>query len=117
MSASKNRSNCWVHKDFPYTANNVETLREAFEASGGKHECQVRVTGIEQEDWMGTVIGRLGDYGFHGVVTAGDGSNQKGDKMGAGFINLRRKKRRGQKKVGRELRRKALVRIDPNWRL
>ena len=36
------------------------------------------------------------------ALTAKDGSNQKGDKMGAGFINLRRKKRRGQKKVGRE---------------
>ena len=43
--------------------------------------------------WMGTEIGKLGGYSFQGVVTAGDGSNQKGDKMGAGFINLRRKKR------------------------
>ena len=86
MAASKNHANCWVHKDFPYTANNVETLREAFEASGGKDECQVRVTGIEREYWMGTEISRLGGYGFQGAVTAGDGSNQKGDKMGAGFI-------------------------------
>jgi len=48
---------------------------------------------------MGTEIGKLGGYGFSGAVTAGDGSNQKGNTMGAGFINLRRKKRRGQKKV------------------
>jgi len=102
MAASKNHANCWAHKDFPYTANNVETLREAFEASGGKDECQVRVTGIKREYWMGTSIGRLGGYGFQGAVTAGDGSNKKGDKMGARFINLRRKKRRGQKKVGHE---------------
>jgi len=31
---------------------------------------------------MGTEIGRLGGYGFRGTVTAGDGSNQKGGKMG-----------------------------------
>ena len=51
---------CWVHKEFCHTANNVETLREAFEASRGKEECQVRVTGIERECWMGTEIDRLG---------------------------------------------------------
>ena len=38
---------------------------------------------------MGTEIGRLGGYGFRGTVTAGDGSNQKGGKMGAGYVNLR----------------------------
>ena len=92
MAASKNYANCWVHKDFLYTANNVEMLREAFEASGRKDECQVRVTGIEREYWMGIEIGKLGDYGFQGAVTAGDGSNQKGERMGAGIINLRRKK-------------------------
>jgi len=51
---------------------------------------------------MGTGIGWLGGYGFHGAVPAGYGSNQKGDKMGAVFINLRRKKRQGQMKAGRE---------------
>ena len=53
---------------------------------------------------MGTEIGRPGGYGFHGAGTVGDGSNKKGDKMGAGFINLsmRTKNRRGQKKVGRD---------------
>jgi len=51
---------------------------------------------------MGTEIGRLGGYGFRGTVTAGDGSNQTGGKMGAGYVNLR-KQRKGQKrKVGRE---------------
>ena len=33
MAASENHATCWVHKDFSYIANNVETLREAFEAS------------------------------------------------------------------------------------
>ena len=77
MVASKNYANCWVHKDFLYTANIVETLREAFEASGRKDECQVRVVGVERDYWMGTQIGRVGGYGFRGAVTAGDGSNQR----------------------------------------
>jgi len=44
---------------------------------------------------MGTEIGRLGGHSFRGTVTAGDGSEQKGGKMGAGYINLR-EKRKGQ---------------------
>ena len=51
---------------------------------------------------MGTEIGRLGGYSFRGTVTAGDGSNQKGGKMGAGYVNLRKQKKRHQRKVGRE---------------
>jgi len=51
---------------------------------------------------MGTEICRLGDYGFRGTVTAGDGSNQKGGKMGAGYLNLRKQRKRQQRKVGRE---------------
>ena len=51
---------------------------------------------------MGTEIGRLGGYGFRGKVTAGDGSNQKGGKMGAGYVNLRKQRKRQQRKVGRE---------------
>jgi len=61
-----------------------------------------RLTGIEQEYWMGTEIGRLGGYGFRGTVTAGDGSNQKGGKMGAGYVNLRKQRKRQQRKVGRK---------------
>ena len=51
---------------------------------------------------MGTEIGRLAGYGFRGTVTAGDGSDQKGGKMGAGYMNLRKKRKRQQRKVGRE---------------
>jgi len=47
-------------------------------------------------------IGRLGGYGFQGTVTVGDGSNQKGWKMGAGYVNLRKQRKRQQRKVGRE---------------
>ena len=74
----------------------------AARASGEKDECQARLTGIEREYWMGTEIGRLGGYGFRGTVTLGDGSNQKGGKMGAGYVNLRKQKKRQQRKVDRK---------------
>ena len=76
--------------------------RDAAGWTGGKDECQVRLTGNEREYWMGTEIGRLGGYGFRGTVTAGDGSNKKGGEMGAGYVNLRKKRKRQQRKVGRE---------------
>jgi len=50
---------------------------------------------------MGSEIGMLVGYGFPGQVMAGDGSDQKG-KMGAGYNNLRRNKKKQQCKVGRE---------------
>ena len=51
---------------------------------------------------MGTEIGRLGGYSFRGTVTTGDGSNQKGGTMGAGYVNLQKQRKRQQRKVGRE---------------
>jgi len=47
----------------------------------------------ERDYWMGTETGMLGGYGFQGQITAGGGSDQKG-KMGAGYNNLRRKKKK-----------------------
>ena len=41
-------------------------------------------------------------YGFRGTVTAGDGSNQKGGKMRARYVNLQKQRKRQQRKVGRE---------------
>jgi len=51
---------------------------------------------------MGTEIGGLGGYGFRDTVTSADGSKQKGGKMGAGYVNLRKQRKRQQRKVGRE---------------
>ena len=39
---------------------------------------------------------------FQGTFTAGDRSNQKGGEMRAGYMNLRKQKKRQQRKVGRE---------------
>ena len=61
----------------------------------------MRLKGKERDYWMATEICMLGDYGFQGQVMAGDGSDKKG-KMGAGYNNLRRKKKKQQCKVGRE---------------
>jgi len=76
-------------------------FKKAAGASGGQDECQVRLKGREGDYWMGTEIGMLGGCGFQGQVTAGDGSDKQG-KMGAGYNNLRRKKKKQPCKVGRE---------------
>jgi len=104
MAVSEDHASCWVHKDLTVKTKQIQALLTAARASGGKDECQVRMTetGIEREYWMGSEIGRLGAYGFRGTVTAGDGSNQKGGKMGAGYVNLRKQRKMQQRKVGRE---------------
>jgi len=61
-----------------------------------------RLAGIEREYWIGTEIGRLEGYGLRGTVTAGDGSNQRRGFKGAGYMNLREKRKRKQRKVGHE---------------
>jgi len=94
MAVSEDHASCWVHKDLTVTTKQIQALLTAARASGGKDECQVRFTGIEREYWMGMEIGRLGGYGFRGTVTVGDGSNQKGGKMGAGYVNLRKQRKR-----------------------
>jgi len=76
-------------------------LQKAVGVLGGKDKFQVRLKGRERNYWIGTETGILGGYGFQGRVTAGDGSDKKG-KMGAGYNNLRREKKRQQCKVGRE---------------
>jgi len=94
-AVSEDHASCSVHrgKDLTVTTKQiqVQTLLTAARASGGKDECQVRLTGIEREYWMGTEICRFGGYGFQGTVTAGDGSDQEGGEMRAGYVNLREK--------------------------
>jgi len=60
------------HKDLTVTTKQIQALLTASRASVRKDECQVRLTGVEREYWMGTEIGRLGGYGFRGTerVTA-----------------------------------------------
>jgi len=102
MAVSEDHASCWVHKDLNVTTKQIQALLTAARASCGKDKCQVRLKGIEREYWMGTEIGRLGGYGFRGTVTAGDGSNQKGGKIGAGYVNLRKQREKQQRKVGHE---------------
>jgi len=94
MAVSEDYASCWVHKNLIVTTKQIQALLTTARASGGKDECQVRLTGIEWEYWMGTGIGRLGGYGFQGTVTAADGSSQKGGKMGTGNVNLRKQRKR-----------------------
>jgi len=76
-------------------------LQKAARVSGGKDKCQVRLKGRERDYWMGTEIGMLRGYGFQRHVIAGDSTDKKG-KTGAGYNNLRRKKKKQQCKLGRE---------------
>jgi len=102
MAVSDDYASCWVYKDLIVTTKQFQALLTAARASGRKDDCQVRLTGIERKYWMGTEISRLGGYSFRGTVTAGDGSNQKGGFMGAGYVNLRKQRKRQQRKGGRE---------------
>jgi len=102
MAVSEDHASCWVHKDLTVTTKQIQAVLPAARASGGKEECQVRLTGIEREYLMRTEIDRFGGYCFRGTVTVGDGSNQKGGKMEAGHLNLRKQRKRQQRKVGRE---------------
>jgi len=97
-AVSKEYASCWVHQDCHVADEQKAALKKAAGVSGGKDECQVRLKGREHDYWMGTEIGMLGGYGFQGQVTAGDGSDKQG-KMGAGYNNLRRKKKKQQCKV------------------
>ena len=91
MAVSEDHASCWVHKDLTVTTKQIQAFLTEARASTGKDRCQVLLTGIEREYWKGTKNSRLGGYGFRGTFTAGDGSNQKGGKMGAGYVNLRKK--------------------------
>ena len=54
MAVSEDHASCWVHKDLTVTTKQIQALLTAVRVSGGKDECQVRLTGIEREYWMGT---------------------------------------------------------------
>ena len=66
------------------------TAARASGVTGRKDECQLRLTGIEQEYWMSTEIGRLRGYGFRGIVLMDAGCNQQGGEMKAEYVNLLR---------------------------
>ena len=49
MAVSEDLTSCWVHKDLIVTTKQILALLTAARASGGKDECQVRLTVIERE--------------------------------------------------------------------
>ena len=119
-AVSEEYASCWVHQDCHVADVQKAAFKKAAGVSGGKDECQVRLKGRERDYWMGTEIGMLGGYGFQGQVTAGDGSDKQG-KMGAGYNNLRRKKKKrakpciwlGGEKTGQEKDRMGPSYISP----
>ena len=59
MAVSEDHASCWVQKDLTVTTTKNQALSTAARASGGKDECQVQLTGIEREYWMGTDCHRV----------------------------------------------------------
>jgi len=102
-AVSEEYASCWVQQDCHVSDSDEQkaALKKAAGVLGKKDECQMRLKGRERYYWMGTEIGMLGGYGFQGQVTAGEGPDKQ-DKMGAGYNNLRRKKKKQQCRVGRE---------------
>jgi len=86
----------WVHQYCHVGDEQKAAVKKVARVSGKKDECHVRLKGREHDCRMGTEIG---NYGFQGQVTAGDGSDKKG-KMGAGYNNLRTKKEKAAVQSG-----------------
>jgi len=60
MALSEDHASCWVKKDLNVTTKQIHASLTVEKALGRKEECQVQLTGIEREYWMGTEISRLG---------------------------------------------------------
>ena len=102
-SANSVNMTCWVHKAQAKSLSAHETtLKDAWENTDTKDECEVCLTGPEKEFWLGTEIGMLGGYGFQGATFGIDGSNSDGT-MGAGCCCLEVPALDCQARVGREL--------------
>ena len=77
---------------------------DSSEGVGRTGRSQVRLTGIGREYWT-----QWAQRSADSEVTVSEaqsqrviGSNQKGGKMGAGYVNLQKQRKRQQRKVGRE---------------
>jgi len=105
MALSEEHVSCWVHKNLTVTTKRIQALLTAARASGVGRKGRMSSTTDRyrarildgHRNWQ---IGRL-RFPRH-TVTAGDGSNQKGGEMGAGYMNLQKQRKRQQRKVRRE---------------
>ena len=46
----------------------LQKLQLAWECGEEKDECEVRLSGLERAYWIGSEVGRIGGYEFHGAV-------------------------------------------------
>ena len=74
---------CWTHEEAKIGDGAARQVAAAWEHESSKDECVAQLEGNEEAFWLGSEIGMLGGYGFHGVTFGGDGANEKGS-MGAG---------------------------------
>jgi hypothetical protein len=79
----------WVHKECNIMDEEaLIKLQEAWNNSGRKDACIVRLDDLERAFWMGTEVGQLGGYGFQGATLGVDGSCKNG-KMESGCGKFR----------------------------
>ena len=81
----------WKRSHCHDKTNSSSGVVDSSKGIGWKGRMSSTTDSIEREYWMGTEICRFGGYGFQGTVTAGDGSDQEGGEMRAGYVNLREK--------------------------
>ena len=79
-----------LHAEFTKISLSQQNKFRLCSQQRGRREKGTNVKYDWQVSRMGTEISRLGGYGFWGTVTAGGGSNQKGGKMWAVYVNLRK---------------------------
>ncbi len=76
-------------------------LQGEWETPEQKDECSVCVDDLEWDYWMGTEVGQLGGYGFHGEFFGVDGSCKDGT-MGSGCCKFQGEEADKCTRVGRE---------------
>ena len=74
---------CWTHEEAKMGDEAVRQVAAAWDHRSSKDECVANLEGNEEFFWLGSEIGMLGGYDFHGVTFGGDGANEKRS-MGAG---------------------------------
>jgi ribonuclease HI len=92
----------WVHKECTtLDQTSIVNLHQAWNCTEKKDECEVRLTGLGRDYWLGSEAGRVGSYEFQGAVFGIDGSNHEGH-MGSGCCRLGAPEVDKQARVGRE---------------
>ena len=67
---------CWTHEEAKIRDEAVRKVAATWECEDSKDECVAQLEGNEEFFWLGSEVGMLGGYGFHGVTFRGDGAKE-----------------------------------------